>query len=144
MERVVRLSGLCCGFELGDRDSVEMPSDAPLAQSSARTLPAASVQPESNHALPRRAFRLEEAIPLLFGLVTKKIVILGTQTWDEDAKATLYESVTDAGVQVWKLRRFEEVEVAGTKTTRITETIKGKAPALLRPIVQKETARSHK
>jgi hypothetical protein len=49
---------------------------------------------------------------------------------------------TDKGpVNVWKLKRFEEVEEG--KKTKITETIQGKCPALTSFIVQKEARKAH-
>lgn len=142
MDQVVRLSDLCSSFELGDKDTVTLTDDLPLADSRVRTFPSAPPD-ATGRTLPRRAFRLIETVPVLFGLFHKSVEIVGTQTWDDDAKVALYESITDIGVQVWKLRRFEEVEDGGTKKTRVSETIRGKAPSLLKLIVQKETERSH-
>ena len=87
---------------------------------------------------------LREDVPVLFGLITKKIEINGKQTWDPDAKVALYESVTEMGIEVWKLRKFEEIEENGARKTRVSEIIRGRAPALMRFIVQKETTRGHR
>lgn len=95
--------------------------------------------------LSRQAFRLQETIPLFFGLIKRTVDIVGTVTWDDDTKVSLYESVTEGqGIEVWKLREFAEVEVDGKVMTRVTETIEGKCPGWLRFIVQNEVVKSHK
>jgi len=126
MEHVVRLSSLCVNFELLYADVVVPPDSAPLAISRVRTEPAFI------------------SSTLAFGLTHKKVAIVGAQTWDEDAKVALYESVTDQGIVVWKLRAFKEIEEDGRKKTRVVETIKGSCPVWLKLIVQKETAKSNK
>jgi len=147
MEHVVRLSSLCVNFELLYADVVVPPDSAPLAISRVRTEPAfisSTGEGEGEKGLPRQYFRLNETIPLAFGLTHKKVAIVGAQTWDEDAKVALYESVTDQGIVVWKLRAFKEIEEDGRKKTRVVETIKGSCPVWLKLIVQKETAKSNK
>jgi len=140
MERVIRLSALCTDFELFDSDVVVSPDSAPLAESRVRTEPASS---EGEGGLPRQYFRLQETIPLVFGLTHKKVEIVGAQTWDENAKVALYESVTDQGIMVWKLRSFKEIEEDGKKNTSVIETIKGSCPTWMKLIVQRETAKGH-
>ena len=141
MERVIRLSALCTYFELFDSDVVVSPDSAPLAESRVRTEPASS---EGGGGLPRQYFRLQETIPLVFGLTHKKVEIVGAQTWDENAKVALYESVTDQGIMVWKLRTFKEIEDDGKKKTSVIETIKGSCPTWMKFIVQRETMKGHR
>lgn len=94
--------------------------------------------------IDRQHFVMHENIPLLFGLVKKLVEIRGTLSWDEDARVALYESITDSGITVWKLREFEEVNVEGAPATRVSERIEGLSPAWLKLIVQSETTKSHK
>lgn len=146
MERVVRIYDLCNGFELGVQDTVATPDRAPLAQSSVRTLPSARAD-QGTDALPRRAFVLQEAVPVLFGLVTTNVRIAGVQTWDPTARVALYESLTDGSVAVrtWKLRRFEEeLDDMGVKKTRVEEFLRIRAPALFKSVVQKEASKGHR
>lgn len=148
MERVVRISDLCHGFELGVQDTVATPDRAPLTQSSVRTLPSAQAgADQETETLPRRAFVLQEAVPVLFGLVTTNVRIAGVQTWDPKARVALYESLTDGNVAVrtWKLRRFgEELDDKGVKKTRVEEFLRIKAPALFKSVVQKEASKGHR
>jgi len=138
MERVIRLSALCTDFELFDSDVVALPDSAPLTESRVRTEPASG----EGGGLPRQYFKLQETIPLIFGLTHKTVEIVGTQTRDDNAKVALYESVTDQGIMVWKLRAFKEIEEDGKKTT-VIETIKGSCPTWMKLIVQRETAKGH-
>lgn len=149
MERVVRLSDVCVAFELRDKDAVVLPTSddtpQPLEACRVRTLPSAPPGADGpSLALPRRAFMLREAVPVLFGLYTKTVEINGKQTWDADAKVALYESATDMGIQIWKRRRFEELTENGVVKTRVSETIRGRAPPWLKYIVQKETSSLHR
>jgi hypothetical protein len=63
---------------------------------------------------------------------------------DEEAKVALYESVTNQGIIVRKLRRMEEIPAANGEgpKSRVTETINGTCPGWIRLIVQKG-ARAH-
>lgn len=147
-ERVTRLSGLCSSFELVERDAVPIPDDTPLSQVHLRTVSgliptdAPSNTPERPpRTLPRQHFTLVETVPMLFGLIKKDVHLTGTLTWDYDAKLALYESCSDSGIFVWKLRTFEEAE--GGKT-RVTEKIEGVCPGWLRAIVQQATTKSHR
>ncbi|KII85165.1 hypothetical protein PLICRDRAFT_116899 [Plicaturopsis crispa FD-325 SS-3] len=139
MEKSVRLSDLCTDFQLLKRDNVRLPGSDTLSKSHTRTLPAS----EDGSGLPRQYFRLEETVPLIFGL-TRKVEITGTLTWDDDAKVSLYETSADQGILIWKLREFEEFEEGGMTKTKVRETIEGRCPTWLRLIVQKETSRSHR
>lgn len=153
-ERVSRLSGLCSGFELLRVDTVSIPESSSLSEITVRTLPTNPesdvVDPSTTTALtsaprtrnlPRQFFKLQETVPLLFGLTKTVVHLEGTLTWDVDAQLALYESQSDKGISVWKLRRFEEVE--GNKT-RVTETIEGICPGWQRIIVQRETTKGHR
>ncbi|PSR94661.1 hypothetical protein PHLCEN_2v4393 [Hermanssonia centrifuga] len=146
MERVVRLSGLCSGFTLqtDKSDMICTPGDAPLSESSVRTIPAGQQFAPGGRLLSRRFFHLQEAIPIIFGLFNRKVNIYGTQTWDPEEKVALYESTAEMGVVIWKLRRFQEIEDGEKKKTKVSETIKGRAPALLQYIVQKQAVVSHR
>lgn len=138
IERMARLSDFCTDFQLFNSDVVSTPDSAPLAESRLRT------EPTSSAGLPRQFFRLQETIPLVFGLAKTKVEIVGAQTWDETAKMALYETVTDQGIVVWKLRQFKEIEEDGKKKTSVIETIKGKSPGWMQLIVQREAAKGHK
>src|ERR1700734_2591299 len=89
IRRYVLCYGNCSDFELFNADTVSTPSSAPLSESCLRTILS------SPSGLPRQFFRLQETIPLLFGFVKQKVEVVGCQTWDEEAKVALYESVTN-------------------------------------------------
>ncbi|KAJ7645266.1 hypothetical protein B0H17DRAFT_1148508 [Mycena rosella] len=63
-------------------------------------------------------------------------------TWDEDKKLALYETSSDKGVVVRKIRRFKEVDRGAA--TRVSETIDGQCPALLQLITQTTARKAHK
>ncbi|KAJ3992409.1 hypothetical protein F5050DRAFT_1699361 [Lentinula boryana] len=146
-ERVCRLSKLCTHFETLNSDTVSLPAKAALCDNHVRTLPGSDSKPEDTQSnsegtrmLPRQAFTMTETIPLLFGLFKNDVVLKGTLTWDETAKVALYETESSNGVQVWKLRTFEEVDA---DTTRVSERIEGICPRWLRAIVQREASKGH-
>ncbi|KAL1753058.1 hypothetical protein FB107DRAFT_218620 [Schizophyllum commune] len=147
-ERVTRLSDMCTRFEMRKQDEVSLALGEALKNSAMRTQAAviagegiANEEPANTaRHLPRQHFSMTETIPLLFSLIKRDVLIVGTLTWDASACVALYESEADQGVLVWKLRTFEEVE--GGKT-RVIERIEGKCSALLRPIVQRETTQGH-
>ena len=145
IEKVARLSDLCTDFELFESDKVSTPGTAPLAESRLRTEPPLTdIATSGPGVLPRQYFRLQETVPLLFGLAHTKVEITGTQTWDDNTRVALYETVTDQGIFVWKLRVFKEIEEDGERKTSVIETIKGTCPGWMKPIVQRETAKGHK
>ncbi|KAK7032279.1 hypothetical protein VNI00_013238 [Paramarasmius palmivorus] len=145
-ERVCRLSELCSGFELLQTDTVTIPQSLALSDIHARTLPSSPLEEQNvfdvgpTRKLPRQFFKLQETVPVLFGLIHSEVHLTGTLTWDKDVKTALYESQTEQGIQVWKLRKMEVVE--GSKT-KVTERLEGVCSKLLRPIVQKEAAKGH-
>lgn len=151
IERGVLCYGYCSDFELYHSDTVQLPSTSggpqPLTDSRMRLVPSSASDPDIL-ALPRQWFRLQETIPLLCGLHKQKVEVVGCQTWDDHAKVALYESVTDSGIVVWKLRTFEEEDIEGeegkgAKRTRVTELIKGISPGWMRWIVQREAGKAH-
>ncbi|KAJ3900804.1 hypothetical protein F5879DRAFT_808527, partial [Lentinula edodes] len=146
-ERVCRLSKLCTNFELLNSDTVSLPTKAALSDSHVRTLPTSDSRTaeaqnasEDTRTLPRQAFTMTETIPLVFGLFKNDVILNGTLTWDESAKLALYETESNNGVQVWKLRTFEEVDA---NSTRVSERIEGVCPRWLRAIVQREASKGH-
>lgn len=141
-ERVCRISALCSDFELLELDFLPVPNSTPVSQMSFRSLQksqTSAAPAESTRLASRQSFKMTESVPLLLGL-TKKVYLSGTITVDGMQKVTLYESISDGGIQTWKLRQFKEID---ENKARITETIYGQCPALLRPIVQKEARRAH-
>ncbi|KAF8896441.1 hypothetical protein BD779DRAFT_1495965 [Infundibulicybe gibba] len=142
-ESVTRLSKLCTAFELGKRDDVAVPRSASLRDSHFRTVPAHETTEGQKdiHVLPRQSFKMTETIPILFGIIRQNVILSGTLTWDEPAGLALYETITDGGIQVHKLREIEAVE--GGKT-RVTEVIHGKCPSWLRLIVERAASHGHK
>ncbi|KAJ3888302.1 hypothetical protein GG344DRAFT_90019 [Lentinula edodes] len=146
-ERVCRLSKLCTNFELLNSDTVSLPTKAALSDSHVRALPTSDSRmaeaqnaSEDTRTLPRQAFTMTETIPLVFGLFKNDVILNGTLTWDESAKLALYETESNNGVQVWKLRTFEEVDA---NSTRVSERIEGVCPRWLRAIVQREASKGH-
>ncbi|RDB25849.1 hypothetical protein Hypma_006716 [Hypsizygus marmoreus] len=141
-ERVTRLSGMCSGFELLEKDAVAIPESTSLGDTHVRTRTSIveSIEPPFR-TLPRQFFKLKETVKVFFGLMNMQIVLSGTLTWDEAAKLALYESKTESGteVMVWKLRRFE---MEGNKT-RVSERIQGRCPSWVRSIVQTQASTGH-
>jgi len=172
-ERVCRLSKLCTAFELKEKDVVELPIPSYpdgllLKDVSVRTftlegettavLDSSTREGENKPTLTRQHFTMVETVPLFFGMFRSKVILTGTLSWDNDALATLssdsgneenheiyalYESISDGGLVVWKLRTFT-VEDGDPLKTRVTERIEGWAPTLLRAIVQKEAEKAHR
>lgn len=142
MEPVVRLSPLCSDFFLVNQDRVAL--STPLSSTRARTLPPTSTDsPPADGAkvLPRQSFSYEETIPLVAGLIKHKVRLAGTQTWDDDARVSLYETIgEDMGILIWKRREFEEIEGGGT---RVKERIEGFCPKLMKFIVKSGADKSH-
>lgn len=133
-ERVTTLSSLASHFELYHRDVVSL--DKPLDQTNARTK---KDEATSNTGLPRQFFAFQETVPMMFGLVKTVVHLSGTLTWDDEKKLALYETFSDKGIQVWKIRRFEEID----GKTRVHEEINGVCQPLLKAIVEKETRKAH-
>lgn len=149
VEAVVRLSSICTTFETftDKSDFVATPNDAPLSATRVRTLPSAPPSGQGNtqpKLYPRRHFHFCERVKILWGIASTDVHLYGTHTWDEAGRVALYETKSPQGVEVWKLRRFEEVEKEGTKGTKIMESIRGTAPVLLKSIVQKEATQQHR
>jgi len=181
-ERVCRLSKLCSGFELFEKDQVELPvpsyPDGKTLNEVGVRLASASAKVEENgdqgevktgSIVTRQHFKMEETIPVLFGMFKTTVLLTGTLSWDDAALPSLssasetipspeseaplskedvtlhalYESISDSGIMVWKLRTFTPHKGDPTKT-KITENIEGWAPTLLRSLVQSETLKAHK
>ena len=144
MKEVVLLYDSCPEYVYLECNRVPKPSWEPTPPAnftpSAPALPEGDPQP----SIPRQMFRLYEEVHIFPGL-TKRIEINGAQVWDDDAKVVLYESSTEMGVHVWKLRKFEEIDGDnGKKVTKVTENIYGKCSWWLKSIVQSETRRGHR
>lgn len=142
MERVVRLSALCSDFSLVSADRVAL--SEPLSQTRVRTLsasPPGAAPEEGKRLLPRQFFSYEETVPIAGGLVKHKVRLAGSQTWDDEARVAVYETVgEDMGIVVWKLREFEELE---SGRTRVKERIEGSCPGWTKWIVQRQTVKLH-
>ncbi|KAF9563208.1 hypothetical protein CPC08DRAFT_706136 [Agrocybe pediades] len=167
-ERVCRISKLCTAFELKEQDIVELPvpsypdglllKDAAVRTATSTVTKSDQLQdrPLQKPTITRQHFTMEETIPLFFGMLKSKVLLTGTLSWDNNAISALstgskhdeeiyalYESISDGGLVVWKLRAFT-VEGGDPNKTRVTERIEGWAPAWLRAIVQKEAEKSHR
>lgn len=143
-ERVCRLSKLCSKMELLKRDRVEVPASKTLKEISARSFPS-TTNLEEQQTLPRQHFTMTETVPLLFGLINTNVELTGTLTWEDDGPTTgikhaLYETTSNNGIRVWKLRTFEAVD---DNTTKVSERIEGLCSSWLQPIVQKEASKAH-
>ncbi|KAF7362337.1 hypothetical protein MVEN_00580300 [Mycena venus] len=151
VEESVRLSDLCSTFRLTTKDHITLSKDQSLTEVRCRGLPPApsSTEPteptEGERTLARQFFVLQEVFPLLFGLYKHAVTISGCLTSDRERKAALYETSAAGGILIWKLRTFEELapSESGEARTKVYERIEGRAPALLRSRVQKETHRAH-
>lgn len=148
VETVVRLSSLCTTFEMFTEksDFVATPNDTPLSATRVRTLPSApsATSQDGPKLYPRRHFHFCERVKIMWGIASTDVHLDGTHTWDEVGRVALYETKSPQGVEVWKLRRFEEVEEEGKKRTKVMESIRGTAPILLKSIVQKEATQQHR
>jgi len=167
-ERVCRLSKLCTAFELTQRDKVVLPlatypDGKALRDVGVRTTSTTvGTQTEDatgqGYIITRQHFTMEETVPLIFGLLKSKVQLTGTLSWDESALSALsatspspasntlealYETVSDGGIVVWKLRTFSQ-EGDDPNKTRVTERIEGSAPFLLKWIVQSEAVKAHR
>jgi hypothetical protein len=140
IEASFRLSDLASGFDLLKADTVALSRSLPLARAAIRTIPASDTATKDERLLPRQHFLLEETVPVIFGLIKTKVQIYGTLTCDEEAKVALYESFTDgSGIQVWKLRKFEEIQEGEEKKTMVRERIEGVCPKWIRGFVESTT-----
>jgi hypothetical protein len=139
-ERVTRLTELCTACALEQADAVPIPKSLSLSDITVRTLLNNQDLEPPVRKLPRQFWTLTETVPLIFGLAHTDVHIAGTLTWDDEAKLSLYESMAEFGVSVWKLRVFEAVDA---RTTRVTENIRGKCPFWLKGIVQRQTTTAH-
>ncbi|KDR76105.1 hypothetical protein GALMADRAFT_225797 [Galerina marginata CBS 339.88] len=175
-ERVCKLSKLCSGFELLEKDAVELPTPRYPEGNKLKDVGVRTAVPtdengaagQSNGAprITRQHFTMEETVPLLFGMFKSRVLLKGTLSWDESVLSSistpspqtepssanaendielhaLYETMSDGGIIVWKLRTFTP-EAGDPTKTRVTERIEGWAPMLLRPIVQSETLKGHR
>ncbi|KAF5391602.1 hypothetical protein D9757_002536 [Collybiopsis confluens] len=150
-EQVCRLSSLCSNFELFEPDHVQLEHGGNyLGETNVRSKAPAdndeAPASEFRKILPRQPFTMTESVPLLFGMYKANIVLNGTLTWDSEFHTTLYETESNSGVKVWKLRTFEEVaarDVNGGNATLVSERIEGVCPRYLKIIVQKETSKGH-
>ncbi|KAJ6471192.1 hypothetical protein DFH09DRAFT_480318 [Mycena vulgaris] len=131
----ILLSSLASDFQALTRDSVAV--DGNLEDAFVRTAPA-------GEGFPRQAFQYKETIKIIPGLTFLDVVVnlQGTFTWDEARKVALYETSSDKGVVVRKIRLFEEVD--GGAATKVSETINGQCPILLQPLTQKTARDAHK
>ncbi|KAJ7625407.1 hypothetical protein B0H17DRAFT_1111271 [Mycena rosella] len=131
----ILLSSLASDFEVLAKDSVAVTGN--LEDAFARTAP-------SGDGFPRQAFKYKETMKIVLGLMSVAVVVnlQGTFTWDEDRKLALYETSSDKGVVIRKIRRFEEVD--GGASTQVSETIDGQCPALLQIITQTSSRKAHK
>jgi hypothetical protein len=137
-ERVTTLSSLASNFNMGEKDFVRTEKTLDKSHLRCHTN---EISCSEGEGLPRIPFSLQETVPMVFGLVTSVVHLAGTLTWDEENKLALYETHSDKGIDVWKLRRFEDIEDG--KKTKVTETIQGRCPALLSWIVQHEARKAH-
>ncbi|KAJ7625363.1 hypothetical protein DFH06DRAFT_1339705 [Mycena polygramma] len=155
LEPSVRLSDLCAYFRLTKLDHVKLESAQSLDTVRCRGLPPAEGDNSANEegevqggarVLPRQFFVLQEVVPLVFGLYKHTVTITGCLTSDRARNMALYETSATGGIRIWKLRTFEELPPAspeGGVRTKVSERVEGRAPALLRGTVEKETRRAH-
>ncbi|KAJ7457002.1 hypothetical protein FB451DRAFT_600289 [Mycena latifolia] len=131
----ILLSSLASDFEALARDAVAV--DGNLEDAFVRTAAA-------GEGLPRQSFTYKETVKIITGLsfLDSVIHIRGTFTWDEQGKVALYESLSDTGVLIRKIRRFEEVD--GGAATQISEKVYGQGAPLLRFINQWIARAAHK
>jgi hypothetical protein len=143
-ERTAKLSKLATGYDSLSEDRIKIPHSTSLSDTNVRTSESTDLeQPEEgSRILRRQQFKLTETVPVAFGLVNVPVPIYGTICWDEEAGVSLYESQTDnaAKIKIWKCRKFYR---EGDGRTKVTETIHGKAPSLMRRLVASETSKGH-
>ncbi|KAJ7645273.1 hypothetical protein B0H17DRAFT_1104324 [Mycena rosella] len=120
----ILLSSLASDFEVLAKDSVAVTGN--LEDAFARTAP-------SGDGFPRQAFKYKETMKIVPGLTSLDVI---------DRKLALYETSSDKGVVIRKIRHFEEVD--GGASTQVSETIDGQCPALLQIITQTSSRKAHK
>ncbi|KAG2018199.1 hypothetical protein CC2G_007646 [Coprinopsis cinerea AmutBmut pab1-1] len=153
--QVCKLSSLASLAELDEKDTVAIPTGKALSEISAMNLPKASGTEQDVLLAHRRHFRLEETVPVLFGLVKSVVKLEGTLTWfdlketgEEDAGPVyaLYETKnSETGIRTWKIRKFEQVvdKDGGTPKTKLSEEVIGGAPFYLKYISQSMGQKAH-
>ncbi|KAJ7624411.1 hypothetical protein FB45DRAFT_923353 [Roridomyces roridus] len=132
LERVISLSSLASDFVALDKDNVAV--DGKLFDASVRTAPS------SDSGFPRQAFRFKESFKILPGL-NLHVGLQGTFTWDDEQNVALYETLTDKGITIRKLRWLEALDDGAT---RVNERIEGQCSWLLQGITQKMARDGHK
>ncbi|KAH6913370.1 hypothetical protein BKA70DRAFT_1397390 [Coprinopsis sp. MPI-PUGE-AT-0042] len=118
-ERAGRLNPLCTLFEMGEVDTVVIPS--------------ADDSTERQGTVERDVCWLDATTPA---------------TNPGGPFYSIYETVAEGsiGIKIWKVRKLEEV-VEGeppVSKTRVTEELKGSAPLLLAGVSQKKGAKAHR
>ena len=102
---------------------------------------AESHQRASSIKCTRIHFKLVERLHLLFGMITKDVVVLGTQIVCQPLKLHIYESEASKGlVKIYKLRRFTAEE---QHKTVVEELICGNTNRLLRRYTQASCRAAH-
>ena len=87
-------------------------------------------------------FQMTERVSMLFGLIKKDVIIVGTQIMSQSLRLHIYESNANKGlVKIYKLRRFSATE-EGNKTL-IDELICGNTTRLLRQYTQSSCRAAH-
>ncbi|KAJ7497630.1 hypothetical protein FB451DRAFT_1550452 [Mycena latifolia] len=134
----ILLSSLASDFVALTQDNVTVSGN--LEDAFVRTAPAVAA---GAGTFPRQNFKYKETIKIIPGLSFLDVVVnlQGTFTWDEDKNLALYETSSDKGVVVRKIRRFEEVD--GGAATQVSEVINGQCPLLLQPVTQKTARDAH-
>ncbi|KAH8830304.1 hypothetical protein DL96DRAFT_1592374 [Flagelloscypha sp. PMI_526] len=133
--KVVLLSNIASDCELLEQDTVTV--DGPLEKALVR-------EQAAGPGFPRQHYKYKETIKIIPGISLFDVVVNlpGTNTWDEKNKVVLFETASDQGVAVVKVRTFTEIN--GGAATQVTETITGQCSWWLQSIVQKQVDATHK
>ncbi|KAJ6542007.1 hypothetical protein DFH09DRAFT_1174449 [Mycena vulgaris] len=97
--------------------------------------------------LQRDCFTVIERVPVLLGLVNQTVTVKSWQVLDPAQRVAAYEIVVQgAGVRVWKMRELEDLggDEAGTRRTRVSETLRGVCPWVLQGVVSKDSAKTQR
>lgn len=101
-----------------------------------------SHQPASSITCTRIHFQMVERVHLMFGMLTKDVVIIGAQTICQPLRLHIYESEASQGlVKIYKLRRFTAEE---QQKTLVEELICGKTNRMLRRYTQASCRDAHR
>ncbi|KAF7290687.1 hypothetical protein MIND_01309000 [Mycena indigotica] len=124
-----------------DLENVLAADNLPLFRT-LRGLPDRNDFPVNDNILQRDYFTVVERVPVLFGFFSHTVTVKSWGIVDPVHHIAAYETeVEGTGVRVWKMRRLKSV---GERCTNVVEQLRGICPKMLRPLVAKQSAQTHR